>query len=321
MKRALITGVCGQAGSYLAELLLAKGYDVHGIVRRSSSVSTARIAGICDKLHLHEGDMLDGGSLRQIVQTVKPEEIYNLAAQSHVRVSFDQPEYTTDVGALGVLRLLEAVRHGAPGARFYQASTSEMFGSTPAPQCETTRFHPRSPYGCAKLYAHHIAINYRESYRMFVASGILFNMESQRRGENFVTKKITRAAARIRLGRQDKLFLGNLDARRDWGAVTDYVRAMHLMLQQERGDDYVVATGEMHSVRDFLDAAFGRLDLDWKKHVVIDPVLCRPAEVNELCGDASKARRVLGWEPTVRFGALVDAMVDADYAEEKALCA
>jgi GDPmannose 4,6-dehydratase len=318
-KRALITGISGQAGSYLAELLLGKGYEVHGIVRRSSSVSTARIAHIVDKLKLHEGDLTDSSSLAHIAQTVTPTEVYNLGAQSHVRVSFDQPELTTDVAATGTLRLLEALRQFAPKAKFYQASTSEMFGSTPPPQSETTRFHPRSPYGCAKLYAHHIAINYRESYGMFVACGILFNMESPRRGEAFVTKKITRAAARIKLGLQDKLFLGNLDAVRDWGFVGDYVDAMWRMLQQDKGDEYVVATGQTRSIREFLDAAFGRLDLDWSRYVVTDAALHRPAEVNALCGDPSKARRVLGWEPTMTFAELASSMVDHDMKTEKAL--
>ena len=318
-KRALITGVCGQAGSFLAELLLSKDYEVHGIVRRSSSVSTTRIAHIVDRLRLHEGDMLDSGSLLRVVQAAKPDEIYNLAAQSHVRVSFDQPEYTTDVAGLGVLRLLEAMRQAAPHARMYQASTSELYGSTPAPQSETTVFHPRSPYGCAKLFGHTICVNYRESYGLFIACGILFNMESSRRGENFVTKKITKAAARIKLGLQDRLFLGNLDAKRDWGFAGDYVKAMHLMLQQEMPDDYVIATGETRTVREFLEAAFVRLDLDWQKYVVINPALQRPAEVNELRGDASKARRILGWVPEVHFEQLVTSMVDQDLATEKAM--
>ena len=317
-KRALITGIAGQAGSHLAELLLDKGYQVHGLIRRSSSVATARLTGFVDKLHLHEGDLLDGGSLTRIVQALQPDEIYNLAAQSHVRVSFDEPEHTADVGALGAVRLLEAIRHAAPGAKYYQASTSELFGSTPPPQSETTVFHPRSPYGCAKLYAHAIAVNYRESYDMHISCGILFNMEGPRRAENFVTKKITKAAARIKLGRQDKLFLGNLDAKRDWGACVDYVKAMHLMLQQKHGDDYVVATGETHTIREFLDEAFGQLDLNWKRHVVEDPALYRPAEVNALCGDASKARRVLGWAPTVGFTELVATMVRADLKAEQA---
>ena len=321
-KRALITGIAGQAGSYLAELLLDRGYEVHGVIRRSSSVSTARLASVVHQLKLHEGDMLDGSSLMRIVQTVQPDEVYNLAAQSHVRVSFDEPEHTADVGAMGTIRLLEAIRQNARHARTYQSSTSELYGSTPPPQSETTVFHPRSPYGCAKLLAHSICVNYRESYGMHISCGILFNMESTRRGENFVTKKITRAAARIKLGLQDKLMLGNLDAQRDWGACQDYVRAMHLMLQQDEPDDFVIATGETHTIREFLDAAFSQVDLNWKRYVQIDESLIRPAEVNALRGDASKARRILGWEPTITFKELVASMVDADLkAEQVAKCA
>ncbi len=322
MKRALITGVTGQDGSYLAELLLQKGYDVYGIVRRSSSFNTARIDSIYQDPHdpryrfkLVFADLNDASSLNHVLRTVRPDEIYNLGAQSHVRVSFDIPEYTGEVTGIGTLRLLEAIRESGIQPRFYQASSSELFGSAPAPQSESTPFHPRSPYGVAKLYAYWITINYREAYGMYACNGILFNHESPRRGETFVSRKITRAAARIKLGLQDKLFLGNLDARRDWGYAGDYVEAMWLMLQQERADDFVIATGETHTVRDFLDLAFGRLDLDWNKHVEIDPRYFRPAEVDVLCGDMAKARRLLGWEPRVRFPELVAMMVDADLAD------
>jgi GDPmannose 4,6-dehydratase len=319
MKRALITGVTGQDGSYLAELLLEKGYEVYGIVRRSSSFNTARIDDIYQDPHetdyrfkLLYGDLNDASSLNHILRTVRPDEIYNLGAQSHVRVSFDVPEYTGEVTGIGTVRLLEAIRESGIAPRFYQASSSELFGSAPAPQSERTPFHPRSPYGVAKLYAYWITINYREAYGMYACNGILFNHESPRRGETFVSRKITRAAARIKLGMQDKLFLGNLDAKRDWGFAGDYVEAMWLMLQQDKPDDFVIATGETHTVREFLDHAFGRLSLDWKKHVEIDPRYFRPAEVDELCGDMSKARRLLGWEPKLRFKDLVDLMVDAD---------
>ena len=318
-KRALITGITGQDGSYLAELLLQKGYEVYGIVRRSSSFNTARIDDIYQdphdpdyRLRLIYGDLNDASSLNRILRTVKPDEIYNLGAQSHVRVSFDVPEYTAEVTGVGTVRLLEAIRESGITPRFYQASSSELFGSSPAPQSEMTPFHPRSPYGVAKLYSYWITVNYRESYGMFACNGILFNHESPRRGETFVSRKITRAAARIRLGLQDKLFLGNLDARRDWGFAGDYVEAMWLMLQQDKADDFVIATGECHTVRQFLDEAFGHLDLDWHKHVEIDPRYFRPAEVDELRGDMEKARRLLKWEPKVTFNQLVRMMVDAD---------
>jgi GDPmannose 4,6-dehydratase len=319
MASALITGITGQDGSYLAELLLAKGYEVYGIVRRSSSFNTARIDDIYQDPHetdyrfkLLYGDLNDASSLNHILRTVRPDEIYNLGAQSHVRVSFDVPEYTGEVTGIGTVRLLEAIRESGIAPRFYQASSSELFGSAPAPQSEQTPFHPRSPYGVAKLYAFWITINYREAYGMYACNGILFNHESPRRGETFVSRKITRAAARIKLGLQDKLFLGNLDAKRDWGFAGDYVEAMWLMLQQDKPDDFVIATGETHTVREFLDHAFGRVDIDWQKHVEIDPRYFRPAEVDELCGDMSKARRLLGWEPKLRFKDLVDLMVDAD---------
>ena len=324
MKRALITGITGQDGSYLAELLLAKGYEVHGIIRRSSSFNTARIDAIYQdphepdpRLRLHYGDLNDASSLNRLLRTLRPDEIYNLGAQSHVRVSFDVPEYTAEVTGVGTVRLLEAIRESEISPRFYQASSSELFGSSPAPQSETTVFHPRSPYGVAKLYSYWITVNYRESYGMYACNGILFNHESPRRGETFVTRKITRAVARIKLGQQDKLFLGNLDAKRDWGFAGDYVEAMWLMLQQEKPDDFVIATGECHTIRDLLDEAFKHVDVDWKKHIEIDPRYYRPAEVDELRGDMQKAKRLLGWEPTVRFPALVRMMVDADLAEVK----
>ena len=318
-KRALITGITGQDGSYLAELLLSKGYEVYGIIRRSSSFNTARLEQIYQdphdpdyRLNLVYGDLNDASSLNRILRTSRPDEIYNLGAQSHVRVSFDVPEYTAEVSGLGAVRLLEAIRETGIMPRFYQASSSELFGSSPAPQSETTPFHPRSPYGAAKLYAYWITVNYREAYGMFACNGILFNHESPRRGETFVTRKITRAAARIKLGQQEKLFLGNLEARRDWGFAGDYVEAMWRMLQAGQAEDYVIATGESHSVREFLDLVFGHLDLDWQKHVEIDPRYFRPAEVDELRGDMSKAKRQLGWEPTVRFQALARMMVEAD---------
>jgi GDPmannose 4,6-dehydratase len=321
MKRkvALITGITGQDGSYLTELLLRKGYEVYGIIRRSSSFNTARIDDIYQdphepevKLKLVYGDLNDASSLNRILRTVKPDEIYNLGAQSHVRVSFDVPEYTAEVTGIGTVRLLESIRESGIQPKFYQASSSELFGSSPAPQSEATRFHPRSPYGVAKLYAYYITVNYRESYQMFACNGILFNHESPRRGETFVSRKITRAAARIKMGLQDKLYLGNLDAKRDWGFAGDYVEAMWLMLQHERPDDFVIATGECHTVRDFLDESFGYLDIDWHKHVEIDPRYFRPAEVDELRGDMSKARQLLGWEPKVKFRELVQMMVKAD---------
>jgi GDPmannose 4,6-dehydratase len=325
-KKALITGITGQDGSYLTELLLGKGYDVYGVIRRASTFNTERIDHIYQDPHesgrrmrLLYGDLNDASSLNKILRDVQPDEIYNLGAQSHVRVSFDIPEYTAEVGALGTLRLLEAIREtGLRGTRFYQASSSELFGKVQeVPQRETTPFYPRSPYGVAKLYAYWIAVNYRESYGLFACNGILFNHESQRRGETFVTRKITRAAAAIKLGLLNKLYLGNLDARRDWGHAKDFVEAMWLMLQQDEPDDYVIATGETHSVREFLDEAFGRLDLDWKQFVEIDPRYFRPAEVDLLIGDASKARRKLGWEPKITFKELVRTMVDADLADLK----
>ena len=319
-KKAFITGITGQDGSYLAELLLAKGYEVHGIIRRSSSFNTQRIDHLYKdphdpeaRLFLYYSDLIDGTGLRDVLTRVQPDEVYNLGAQSHVRVSFDQPVYTAQVDAVGTIRLLEAVRDLGLEVRFYQASSSEMYGEVvETPQKETTPFRPRSPYGCAKVYSFWQTVNYRESYDMFCCNGILFNHESPRRGETFVTRKITRAATRIKEGLQDKLFLGNLDARRDWGFAGDYVEAMWLMLQQDRPDDYVVATGRMHSVREFLDLAFDLVGLDWKKHVETDPHYLRPAEVETLCGDASKARRVLGWEPKVSFEELTSMMIDAD---------
>ncbi len=323
-KTALITGVTGQDGSYLAELLLSKGYDVHGMVRRTSSFATGRIDHLRKgfdsghaALQLHYGDLGDGTGLRRIIELVAPDEVYNLAAQSHVRISFDQPEYTADVVGLGALRLLEAVRDHCRSTgrqvRFYQAGSSEMFGKAPeVPQSETTPFHPRSPYACAKVYAHWQTRNYREAYGMFAGNGILFNHESPRRGENFVTRKITRSATRIKVGLQDKISLGNLEAKRDWGFAGDYVEAMWLILQQPEADDFVIATGETHSVQEFLEAAFERLELDWRKHVEFDPRLMRPAEVDILQGDASKARAKLNWRHKVGFKELVAMMVDAD---------
>jgi len=318
-KRALITGITGQDGSYLAELLLEKGYEVYGIIRRSSSFNTDRIEHLYRdphepdvRLRLVYGDLNDASSLNKLLRQIRPDEIYNLGAQSHVRVSFDIPEYTAEVTGLGTVRLLEAVRDIGITPRFYQASSSELYGSSPAPQSETTPFHPRSPYAVAKMYAYWITVNYREAYGLYACNGILFNHESPRRNETFVSRKITRAAARIKLGMQDRLYLGNLDAKRDWGYAKDYVEAMWLMLQQERPDDFVIATGESHTVRDFLDLAFGHVDLDWKRHVEIDPKYFRPSEVDELRGDMSKARRLLGWEPKVRFPELVRLMVDAD---------
>lgn len=319
---ALITGVTGQDGSYLAELLLSKGYQVHGLIRRASLFNTDRIDHLYvdphkqSNLHLHYGDLSDAGALRNVLDDVQPDEIYNLGAQSHVRVSFDQPEYTVDVVGVGVIRLLEAIRsymkHNGKRIRFYQAGSSEMFGSAKPRQHEGTRFEPRSPYACAKVYAHYQVINHRESYGLFACNGILFNHESPRRGETFVTRKITRAATRIKVGLQDKLFLGNLDAKRDWGFAGDYVEAMWRMLQQDKPDDYVVATGESISIRDFLGLTFGRLDLDWQKHVEIDPRYFRPAEVDHLEGDPSKGRRILGWEPKTNIQTLSAMMVDSD---------
>ncbi len=320
-KRALITGVTGQDGSYLAELLLSKGYEVYGVVRRSSSFNTERLEGIYQdphatdyRLRLVYGDLDDASSLNRVLRTVKPDEIYNLGAQSHVRVSFDVPEYTASTVALGTLRLLEAIRESGQdkSVRFYQASSSEMFGGAAPPQSESTPFEPRSPYACAKVFAHQLCQNYREAYGMFICCGILFNHESPRRGIPFVTRKITRAAARIRHGLDKKLYLGNLDAKRDWGFAGDYVEAMWLMLQQAKPDDYVVATGESHTVREVLDISFGALDLDWKKFVEIDPRYFRPTEVDHLHGDATKAREALGWKPKTTFKQLIEMMVRAD---------
>jgi GDPmannose 4,6-dehydratase len=321
-RRALVTGITGQDGSYLAEFLLAKGYAVHGMVRRASLFNTDRI----DHLHvgeapnpnlfLHYGDMSDAGALRNLIEEIDPDELYNLAAQSHVRVSFDQPEYTVDATAVGVIRLLEAVRghqkNGGKPIRFYQAGSSEMFGAAPPRQSETTRFQPRSPYACAKAYAHFQVVNHRESYGLFACNGILFNHESPRRGETFVTRKITRSATRIKLGLQEKLYLGNLDAKRDWGFAGDYVEAMWRMLQHDEADDYVIATGRALSIREFLQLVFERLELDWKDHVETDPRYLRPAEVDHLEGDASKARRMLGWTPATSVEELVAMMVDSD---------
>ncbi|MFO0667290.1 MAG: GDP-mannose 4,6-dehydratase [Polyangiaceae bacterium] len=322
-KKALIIGVTGQDGSYLAELLLEKSYEVHGIVRRASTFNTGRIEHLYKDPHdpnarlmLHYGDLADGTSLRRILARVRPSEVYNLGAQSHVRVSFDEPEYTADVVSTGTLRLLEAVRDYAQSTgepiRVYQAGSSEMFGSAPAPQSESTPFQPRSPYAVAKVAAHYFAINYRESYGLFITNGILFNHESPRRGETFVTRKITRAAARIKLGLEQKLYLGNLDARRDWGYAKDYVEAMWLMLQQDKPDDYVIATGESYSVRDFLDRAFAHVGLDWKNHVEVDTRYFRPTEVDYLRGDVSKAKSNLGWAPRLSFDELVKLMVEFD---------
>jgi GDPmannose 4,6-dehydratase len=319
-RRALITGITGQDGSYLAELLLSKGYEVHGIIRRASTFNTGRLEGIYEdphaedgRLFLHYGDLADASALARLIGRIQPEEVYNLAAQSHVRVSFDSPEYTADIGATGTLRLLEAIRETGIRPRFYQASSSEMFGKAQeVPQTERTPFYPRSPYGCTKVFSFWITVNYREAYGLHASNGILFNHESPRRGETFVTRKITRAVAHIQAGLQDKLFLGNLEARRDWGYAKEYVEAMWLMLQQENGDDYVIATNEKHSVREFLEVAFGHAGLDWEKHVEIDPRYYRPAEVDVLIGDYSKARRILGWEPKTRFAELAKLMVDAD---------
>jgi len=319
-KKAIITGITGQDGSYLAEFLLSKGYEVHGLVRRASTFNRGRLAAIyldpCagdTNLFLHYGDLSDGSGLSRLLNEVQPDEIYNLAAQSHVRVSFDAPEYTTDVTATGTVRLLEAIRETGLNSRFYQASSSEMFGrAVETPQTEKTPFYPRSPYGCAKVYAYWITVNYREAYGLHASNGILFNHESPRRGETFVTRKITRAVAHIAAGLQDKLYLGNLEAQRDWGYAKEYVQAMWLMLQQSQADDYVIATHETHSVREFLDVAFGCVNLDWRKYVEIDPRYYRPAEVDGLIGDYSKAKRKLGWEPKTAFAELVQLMVEAD---------
>jgi GDPmannose 4,6-dehydratase len=319
-KRALITGITGQDGSFLTELLLEKGYEVYGIIRRSSSFNTDRIDHLYQdphepgtRLRLVYGDLNDSSSLNTLIRQIRPDEIYNLGAQSHVRVSFDVPEYTAEVTGVGTIRLLEAIREAGINPKFYQASSSELYGKVvETPQSETTPFYPRSPYACAKAYAYWITVNYRESYGMFACNGILFNHESERRGETFVSRKITRAATRIKLGLQQKLYMGNLDARRDWGYARDYVEAMWLMMQADEPDDYVIATGETHSVREFLEEAFGHLGLDWEKYVEIDPRYFRPAEVDLLLGDPTKARTILGWEPKVGFKELVKIMVDSD---------
>lgn len=317
MKKALITGITGQDGSYLAELLLSHGYEVHGVVRRSSNFSTSRIDHVYDRLHLHYGDVCDGTAMSRLVRSVAPDEVYNLAAQSHVKVSFDQPVYTADATGVGTLRMLEAIRDGQESCgkqiRFYQASSSEMYGKVvETPQKETTPFCPRSPYGVAKVYAHWITVNYRESYGLHASCGILFNHESPRRGETFVTRKITRGATRIALGLQDKLYLGNLDSKRDWGFAGDYVEAMRLMLQQDSPDDYVIATGETRTVREFCEKSFEAVGLNYLDHVVVDPRYYRPAEVDLLLGDSSKAKSVLGWSPKTDFDGLVSAMISCD---------
>ena len=322
MKKALITGITGQDGSYLAELLLAKGYEVHGIIRRASTFNTSRIDHLYRdphvngvKLHLHYGDLADSVQMVKLLYDLQPDEIYNLGAQSHVRVSFDIPEYTGDVVGVGAVRILEAIRHAdlVKKCRYYQASSSEMFGKVQeVPQVETTPFWPRSPYGCAKMYAHWLTVNYRESYNLHASSGILFNHESPRRGETFVTRKITRAATRIKLGLQEKLYMGNLDAKRDWGYAKEYVEMMWVMLQQDQPDDYVVATNETHTVKEFIQETFGLLNLDWEKYVNYDARYERPAEVDLLIGNPAKAKRQLGWEPKVRFKELVKIMTEAD---------
>ena len=327
MKRALISGVTGQDGSYLAELLLEKGYEVHGIIRRSSSFNTARIEHIFQDIHekdrkftLHYGELADGSRLEKLVEMIEPDEVYNLGAQSHVRISFDEPVYTVDVGALGTLRFLEAIRNvgATQTVRFYQASSSEMYGKVhDIPQSETTPFHPRSPYACAKVFSYYQVLNYREAYGMHASNGILFNHESPRRGETFVTRKITRGLARILAGKDKKIYLGNLDAKRDWGYAKDYVEAMWLMLQQDQPDDYVIATGETWSVKDFLDRAFKHAGLDWKDYVEFDARYLRPSEVDVLLGDPSKAKRQLGWTPKTSFDELVKIMVDADIEAQK----
>lgn len=326
MKRALITGITGQDGSYLAELLLDKGYEVHGIIRRSSSFNSGRIIHLFKDIHdvdarliLHYGELTDGTRLEKLIEQIEPQEVYNLGAQSHVRVSFDEPVYTADVVGLGTLRMLEAIRNAgaAQEVRFYQASSSEMYGEVAeVPQRETTPFHPRSPYACAKVYSHWQVLNYREAYGMHASNGILFNHESPRRGETFVTRKITRGLARILAGKDKKLFMGNLDAKRDWGYAKDYVEAMWLMLQQEKPDDYVVATGETWTVKDFLSRAFGRVGLNWEDYVEFDPRYLRPSEVDLLIGDAGKAREKLGWAPRTSFDDLVKIMVDSDLEAE-----
>ncbi|MBK7858083.1 MAG: GDP-mannose 4,6-dehydratase [Archangiaceae bacterium] len=320
MKKALITGITGQDGSFLAELLLEKGYEVYGVIRRASSFNTGRIDHVYQdphepnlRLRLVYGDLCDGSSLNSIMRSVKPDEIYNLGAQSHVKVSFDVPEYTGDVDALGTIRLLEAIREAGISPRFYQASSSELYGKVlETPQRETTPFYPRSPYACAKAYSFYVVRNYREAFDMHASNGILFNHESERRGETFVTRKVTRAVARIKHGLQKKLYLGNLEAKRDWGYAKDYVEAMWLMLQQPKGDDYVIATGEQYSVKDLCEAAFGEVGLSWREYVEVDPNYFRPTEVDTLLGDSSKARKALGWKPKVGFKDLVKLMVAAD---------
>jgi GDPmannose 4,6-dehydratase len=319
MKKAFITGITGQDGSYLAELLLRKDYEVHGLIRRSSTFNTDRIDHLYKDVHdpearifLHYGDLAVSGQLMDLLYDIRPDETYHLGAQSHVRVSFDMPEYTGDVTGLGTLRLLEAVRKIGITTKFYQASSSEMFGAAPPPQNELTPFEPQSPYAAAKVYAYYMVKNYREAYNIFGCNGILFNHESPRRGETFVTRKITRAAARIKLGLQEKLYLGNLEAKRDWGFAGDYVEAMWLILQQDHPDDYVIATGETHSVREFTQKVFQKLELDYQEHVVIDPKYFRPTEVDALLGDSTKARQLLSWEPKVSFDQLIDMMIDAD---------
>jgi GDPmannose 4,6-dehydratase len=312
-RKAFITGITGQDGSYLAEILLEKGYDVYGMIRRSSSFNTARIDHIFGDIELVFGDLSDGSVLNQLMRTIRPDEVYNLGAQSHVRVSFDVPEYTADTDAMGTLRLLDAIREEGVKARFYQASSSEMFGKArEVPQTEETPFHPRSPYGVSKVFSYWITRNYREAYGMYAVNGILFNHESPRRGPTFVTRKITRAVGAILRGEQDELKLGNLEAKRDWGYAKDYMEGAWRMLQLDEPDDFVLATGETHSVQDFLDAAFGHAGLDWKQYVKIDERYFRPAEVDILIGDYSKAKAAFGWEPTVRFDELVQMMVDAD---------
>lgn len=321
MKKAFITGITGQDGSYLAEFLLHKGYEVHGLIRRASTFNTHRIEHLFQdphvsglRLHLHYGDLSDGSRLTTLLSTIRPDEVYHLAAQSHVRVSFDEPEHTGDVTGLATTRLLEAIRLVSPDSRFYQASSSEMFGATPPPQNEDTPFYPRSPYGAAKVYSYWMTRNYREAYGIFACNGILFNHESPRRGETFVTRKITRAASRIKLGLQDKLYLGNLDAVRDWGYAPEYVEAQWLMLQAGNPGDYVVATNTAATVADFLEASFGSLDLDWNKYVEFDPRYLRPTEVDALIGDYSKAQAVLGWTPSVQVSELAQIMVKRDFA-------
>jgi len=319
MKKAFITGITGQDGSYLAELLLNKGYEIHGLIRRASTFNTDRIDHLYRDFHdpearvyLHYGDLSVSGQLTDLLQEIRPDEIYHLGAQSHVRVSFDMPEYTGDVTGLGTIRLLEAIRKTGIKARFYQASSSEMFGAALPPQSEATPFQPQSPYAAAKVYAYYVARNYRDAYKIFASNGILFNHESPRRGETFVTRKITRAATRIKLGLQDKLYLGNTEAKRDWGFAGDYVEAMWLMLQQDEPDDYVIATGETHSVREFTERVFGKLDLDSERHVATDPRYFRPTEVDVLLGDATKAQKALNWQPKVNFDQLIDMMIAAD---------